>query len=168
MPTLDEEVRHVQNPALGALLEWRFVVGYRAGRADASGCPLPLVFLVLPLLLHAETAAHVQSTRSSTGLRGFSAKFSASAHNESDVLLALQDRAAVLRDLSLQSLRVAIGARLLTVDTVAAVVHELTRTLPQAGISECVRDLVRNADKLGRWCSALTLLEIAATLRIRF
>jgi hypothetical protein len=49
MPTLNEEVHQVQNPALGAMLVWRYVVGYHKARSDAAGCPLPLLFLVLPL-----------------------------------------------------------------------------------------------------------------------
>ena len=168
MATLNEEVHHVQNPALGAMLVWRYVVGYQKARSDAAGCPLPLLFLVLPILLHQETLAHVQSTRPGTGLRGFGATFGTSSNNESDVLLALNDRAGALRQLSLESLRVAVGARMLTVDSVTAGTHELTRTMPKAGIPEHIRDLARNAEKLGQWCGALTVLEIASVLRVRF
>jgi hypothetical protein len=168
MATLSEEVQHVQNPALGGMLVWRHVVGYQKARADAAGCPLPLLFVVLPILLHQETLAHVQSTRPATGLRGFGAKFGAAANNESDVLLALNERAIALRPLSLQSLRVAVGARMLTVDSSTGVAHALTRAVPKAGIPEQIRDLARNAEKLGHWCAALTLLEIASVLRVRF
>ena len=168
MATLNEEVHHVQNSALGAMLVWRYVVGYHKARSDAAGCPLPLLFLVLPILLHHETLAHVQSTRIGTGLRGFSAKFGTSANNESDVLLALNDRAASLRRLSLESLRVAVGARMLTVDSGTGSAHALTRTMPKAGIPEHIRDLARNGEKLGQWCGTLTMMEIASVLRVRF
>lgn len=166
MATLNEEVQQVQNPALGALLVWRYVVGYQKVRSDASGCPLPLLFLVLPMLLHQETRTHIHSTR--TGLRGFSAKFSAPANNESDVLLTLNDRAAALRVLSLQSLRIAVGARLITVDSAIGVAHELSRAMPKAGVPEHIRDLARDAEKLGGWCGTLTVLETASALRVRF
>lgn len=167
MPALSEEVRHVQNPALCAMLEWRFVVGYRDSREDAGGCPLPLLFLVLPVVLHRDTLQYVESTQRRTGLRAFAAKFATVANNESDVLLTLHDRATALRDLSLESLRMAIGARLLTVDTEAGVAYELTKT-PRAWLAERVRELARNAEKLGHWCGALTLLEVSSILRVRF
>src|SRR5262245_43605485 len=51
MSVLSQEVWQVQNPAVGAVLLWRFVVGYQQARDDASSCPLPLVFIVLPTLL---------------------------------------------------------------------------------------------------------------------
>ena len=43
------EFEIVQNPALGAYALWRFGVGFQ--NEDGQPAPLPLAFLVLPLLL---------------------------------------------------------------------------------------------------------------------
>jgi Family of unknown function (DUF6521) len=166
--TLSEEVRQVQNPALGALLEWRFAFGYSKSRLDASACPLPLLFLVLPLLLHEETYRHIVSTRSTTGLRGFAAKFGTSSSNEGDILLALHDRVRSMRPLSFESLQIAYVSRLLAIDILYGTVFSLTSTFPKSQLSESILPLTRNAEKVGTWCAALTLPEIASILKVRF
>jgi hypothetical protein len=165
MPALNQEIELVQNPAFGSLLEWRFVVGYSEERADASGCPLPLIFLPLPLVLHASTLAIVEGTR--VGLRGFAAKF-ADGKGENDVLLSVHERARVMRPLSLDSLRMGIASRLIHVDPDTGLLHALTRTMPKGRLADEARLASRNAEKLGRWCAGLTLLEIASILRVRF
>lgn len=167
MSVLGEEVWHVQNPALGALLVWRFVAAYSAARSDAAGCPLPLTFLVLPVLLHEETARHVRSTRRTTGLRGFVAKFSTGSTAEADVLLSLHDRARTMRAQTLDALRTAIAARLLSTDVGEASVFALSTAFPR-GVAEEVRRMGRDAEKLGDWCAQLTLFEVASSLKVRF
>jgi hypothetical protein len=168
MTALSEVVGHVQNPALGAVLEWQFVVGYSDERGDASGCPLPLLFIVLPLVLHRDSLEHIDSTLRKSGLLAFASKFSISDNNESDILLSVHERVSTMRGLSLRSLRVALGAHLLTVDPSDGTAYGLSKTLPRAGITERSRVLLRNARKLGDWCGALTVFEIASILRIRF
>lgn len=168
MSSLNEEVRHVQNPALGSVLEWQFVVGYADARGDATGCPIPLLFLVLPVLLHEDTLEYVESTQRRTGLRGFAGKFARVENGDSDVLLALHGRTAAMRRLSLHSLRVGIHARLIAIDTEIGVAFELSKAMPRSGVSERARVLSRNAKKLGQWCGDLTLIEIASILRVRF
>ena len=65
---LAREVQNVQNPALGATLVWRFCCGYvEAHRVDASP-PLPLLFFVLPIILHQATSEFVKRTYKSSGL----------------------------------------------------------------------------------------------------
>jgi len=75
MNLLGKETRNVQNPALGGFLIWRFVVGYVAGNEGLRSVPLPLVFVVLPVLFHKETAKFAASTNKSSGLRKFAHKF---------------------------------------------------------------------------------------------
>ena len=168
MGSLTTEVRQVQNPALGGVLQWRFVIGYAASSSYASGCPLPLVFLVLPVLLHRETVNYVKTTTRASGLRGFAAKFGITKNADSDVLLTLNERACALRALSLESLQVAIRARLLTIDVQTSATYELTTTMPKSGVSEGSRELSREAEKLGRWCGDLTMAEVSSILRVRF
>ncbi len=166
--TLSEEVRHVQNPALGAFLSWRFACGYSAARNEAPACPVPLLFFPLPMVLHHETFRSLESTRRQTGLRTFAAKFATRANNESDILLSLHDRVKAMRSLSLRSLQIATGAQLLTVDVEAGAAYPLTKTFPKAGVPESIRALAKNAEKLGGWCGELTLLEVSSILKVRF
>jgi len=168
MGALTEEVRQVQNAALGSIMQWQFVVGYSSTSPYESGCPVPLIFVVLPTLLHGETLEYVVSTTKGSGLRTFVAKFSQSRNNDADALLGLHERTDVLRQLSLQSLRVAMRAQLLTVDLRTGYAHELTRTMPKTGISERARALARQAAKFGNWCGDLTLAEVSSLLRVRF
>src|SRR5579859_7158471 len=93
------EVQAMQNPALGSGALWRFCCGYSPSQAG-RGTPLPLVFLVLPVVLHAATADEVVGTRSGSGLRQFEGKFD----QQGDVLLSLQARAVAMRSLTLKSL----------------------------------------------------------------
>lgn len=166
--TLGEEVRQVQNPALGALLQWRFVMGYSEARKDASACPIPLLFLVCPVLFHEETYRHLASTRSTTGLRGFVAKFGVSSHSQADVLLALHDRARAMKVLSRDSMRIAAVSRLIGIDPISGTVFSLMKTLPKSRTPEAVQTLARDAKKLGSWCGTLTITEVASILKVRF
>ena len=76
MSTLTQEVRHVQNPALGSTLLWRFACGYTEHHKTSDAPPLPLLFIVLPILFHRETFEILKRTNRPTGLHGFADKFS--------------------------------------------------------------------------------------------
>jgi hypothetical protein len=168
MGALTDEVRQVQNPALGGVLLWRFVTGYSAACNSASGCPVPLLFPVLPVLFHHNTLEYVTSTVKASGLRGFAAKFTLARNDDSDILLLLNERTRALRALTWQSLQVALRARLVTLDIPSAAVFALTTTMPRTGVSERARKLARDAEKFGYWCGELTLAETSSILRIRF
>jgi hypothetical protein len=164
---LGEEVRNVQNPALGAALLWRFVCGYTSAHASAKHAPLHLMFLVLPITLHQQTFNFLSRTQTATGLRGFAAKFSEYKNAKQDLLLAIHDRAAAFRPLTLDSLRIGVRSRLLLVRTDATVLA-LSQTETKAGTTDITRPLLSGATKLGVWCAALSLHEIATVLKIRF
>ena len=166
MDALSKEVRNVQNPALGASLLWRFVCGYSAAHRTREPAPLLLLFLVLPIVLHEQTESFVQGTQKASGLRVFAAKFGKAEHAKQDLLLSINDRMLALRNLSLQSLRLALASRLLHLESARVV--PLTETPAAAGVPREVRQLLSSADKLGEWCGALTLHEVATTLRVRF
>jgi hypothetical protein len=165
---LSQDLRLVQNTALGSFLQWRFSAGYAECRSDAAGAPLALVFLVLPLLLHEPTLTVVTGTTRATGLRGFASKFSSSKLRRSDILLALHERVDRMRELSLHSLRTALAYRLVTVDRDAGSLYPLSRSEARAHVPSGVRPLVKGAEKLGDWFSRLTPFEIALVLKVRF
>lgn len=162
MTRLLNEVQAMQNPALGATLIWRFVCGFSPASAGA-GAPLPLAFVVLPLVLHARSMDEIGGTLASSGLRKFEEKFA----NKGDLLLSIQPRMLSLRELSLRSLRIALRAGLVTLVPVEAVLWPVSRT-PAPAEGKAVPYLLKSAEKLGAWCRELTLFEVAGILRVEF
>lgn len=163
---LTKEVRNIQNPALGAGLIWRFVCGYSANHPTRNPVPLPLLFLVLPIILNEQTEEFVKGTLKTSGLRAFVAKFSKTENAKQDILLAVHDRMLAIRQLSMDSIRIALATRLLSLD--GATVIPLSETQAKAGIPLDVQRMMKNAEKLGIWCGSLTMHEIATTLKVRF
>ncbi|TKB82884.1 MAG: hypothetical protein E8D44_10315 [Nitrospira sp.] len=166
MNVLADEVRLVQNPALGAVLLWRFVSGYWEGHQQRSSTPLPLCFLVLPIVLHEQTAVFVKSTHKTSGLRAFATKFGESKISKQDLLLAIHERAKAFRELTLESLQLALSAKLVHLD-LNGEIFPLSRTRPQVGVPDTVKPLLKESEKLGYWFSQLTLHEIASILKVR-
>lgn len=167
MISLTQEVRNVQNPALGAGLLWRFSCGYSESHSTSNEAPLPLAFIVLPIVFHQVSETLVVGTRKSSGLRVFAAKFGNSDNSMQDLLLSLHGRMLSLRSLTVESLRVAIATRLLRLETTGTLLA-LSRTQAAAGIPADVRRLMKSAEKLGNWCGLLTIHEVATTLKLRF
>ena len=166
MSSLTREVRIVQNAALGATLLWRFAVGYSQANSTNSPPPLPLMFLVLPIVLHHDTLELVSSTRTDTGLHAFVDKFSRSENQKADLLLSIHSRVVTTRPLSWRSLCLSIERRLIAIDTGRAAIVALSRTRP-ASVPASVRPLLSGAEKLGTWCSRLSLLEICSVLKVQ-
>jgi hypothetical protein len=168
MGTLSQETQLVQNPALGAMLLWRFVSGYERQSKVHNHTPLPLLFLVLPVTLHQDTAQFIASTRVASGLRAFVTKFSDSSVSKSDVVLAINDRAIKLRKLSIDSLKLAVAASLLAIDSSHALVISLSSTPPRSRVPRSVRVMLQSAEKFGQWCSEVSLHEVSLILKVRF
>lgn len=166
MTALAKEVQYIQNPALVAGLIWRYVCGYVEAHRTRDPTPLPLVFLVAPIVLYQQTEAIVAETQRASGLRAFAAKFGKSDFAKQDLLLGINQRALVLRSLTMDALRIALATRLLHLTE--ATLIPLSVTPAVAGIPKDVRRLLASAQKLGTWSGALTLHEVATTLKVRF
>ena len=167
MSTLTHETRCVQNPALGAVLLWRYAVAWTKHSPTSGHPPLPHLFLVLPILFHQDTFDILKGTNRPTGLHGFAEKFSRKAVCKSDVLVSIHARALSWRELTWESLQVAVYSRLVTLLPASGTVVPLTEARP-TGLSAQTRALLVNAEKLGEWCSRLTLFEIAAIMKVQF
>lgn len=168
MSLLSLEVQHIQNPALGAALVWRFATSYAESEQSRNSAPLPLVFIVLPMLLHAETQAFIKGTNRPSGLRIFAAKFGDSKNSKEDILLALHNRVTAFRLLTLDSIRLGMLSKLFVIGLPQSVVIPLSRTAVFANQPKETRQLMRDAEKLGDWCAQLSIHEIATTLKLRF
>ena len=165
MTMLSREAHNVRNPALGAAVLWRFCCGYSNTHSTNDAPVLPILFFVLPIVLHQATAEILRRTRPSSGLRAFAAKFGEANVSKHDLLLQIHDRSLRWRTLTLQSIELAVAGRLIHL-TDAGEAIPLSRTKAR-GLSDEVKQLMGDAEKLGGWCGLLTLHEIAATLKVR-
>ncbi|MGD0309550.1 MAG: three component ABC system middle component [Acidobacteriota bacterium] len=162
---LSREAHFVQNPALGATLLWRFAQGYGSSHRTGEAPPIPLAFIVLPLLFHRDSGELLVGTKAN--LATFAEKFSRPDTAKADVLLSLHERTLAARALSLQSLRLAVQSRLVTVVPADARFASLSSAQP-SGVASSVRPLLSAAERLGKWCSSLTLFEIGNVLKVDF
>jgi hypothetical protein len=126
---------------------------------------LPLLFLVLPIVLHQATAELLRRTRPSSGLRAFTAKFGDAQISKQDLLLQVHERAVRWRTLSLQSIELATAGHLIHLSDDGEVIP-LSRTKAR-GLPEEVKQLLADAEKLGAWCGQLTLHEVTTTLKVK-
>jgi hypothetical protein len=162
---LAREVQNVQNPALGAAVLWRFCCGYVEANPEGDSPRLPHLFLVLPIVLHQATAELLRRTRLSSGLRVYAAKFGDSTICKQDLLLQIHERTIRWRRLSLQSIELAAAGHLVHLSEDGEVIP-LSRTKARALPNE-VRQLLADAEKLGKWCGQLTLHEVTTTLKVK-
>lgn len=158
------EVQAIQNPALGAVLLWRFACGY-SPESSTNGTPIPLAFVVLPLILHARSAKKVAGTLAGSGLRKFESKLN--DDEGGDVLLSLQPRMLAMRNLSMRSLRIGIRTGLLTLVADEAVLWPRSRSAPPT-VAKPIGNLAKSAEKLGSWCQSLSLFEVGGLLKVEF
>lgn len=167
MKSLSKEVSAIQNPALCAVLLWRFACAYNQNHPSREHAPLLLFFVVLPLVLHRSTLDLIVATRNQSGLRACMAKFSTSSENKQDIVLAVHHRADCLRQLSRDALRTATSRRLLRVFPNGRVIP-LSLTEPSNSFTRPIVPLIKGAERLGCWFSQLSIHEIAVILKVRF
>lgn len=162
---LSREATVVQNPALGAVMLWRFACGFCEKHETKNCPPLPLAFLVLPIVLHSDSFADLAKTR--IGLRAFADKFTDSANPRADLVLAIHDRTAAWRGLSLAALQIGVRTQLVTIVTDDGTIMPLSAAKP-SGVPDSVRPLLNNAEKLGGWFASLSIFEVSSILKVRF
>lgn len=165
MTTLAREAQNIQNPALGAAILWRFCCTYVDARPTSEPPPLPLLFLVLPIVLHQTTVTLLRRTYLSSGLRAFAAKFGDSQISKQDLLLQVHSRSIRWRALTLESIELAAASRLVCLSDDGGVIP-LSRTKARA-LPDEVKKLMADAEKLGTWCGQLTLHEVTTTLKVK-
>jgi hypothetical protein len=165
MATLSREIDNVQNTALGATLLWRATTGYNEA-SESNPCPLPLLFVILPILFQEDTAEFVVRTRKHSGLQLFAQKFSETTASKSDLLLNINRRAIAMRQQTLEALHLALSEHLLVLRVNNGDVFPVSTTRPVANIPQAVRPLLDAAEKLGYWFGQRTLFEVQQLLKI--
>lgn len=161
--SLVQEIEAIQNPALGAALLWKFCLGYSPSKGERRPVPALLLFLVLPLCLQEDARSAALKTRKSSGLRLFERNLRDGQH---DRVLSVQSRVDAWRDLTLRSLAIAHQRGLIQLRLGdAAVEWLLDDEKPPA--AESVVPLLTVAERLGGWCSEVSIGEALSVLRVR-
>lgn len=164
MDELNREIYLVQNPAIGAAILWRFVCGYYDADNNSREIPIPLLFIVLPIIFREDLREVIESTYKSSGLQKVSEKLFAT--KRTDLLCSLQDSAEQYKYITLSAINIAIGAKLISISCKTALVMPIQVKSSKLTISS--EKLLKSSEKLGVWCSALSLHEISTLLKVRF
>lgn len=164
MAALDAEVRAVQNSAFGAAILAGFVHGYFEGDSSKKGAPLPYLYLVLPMILHADIYRLVRGTRPS--LRHLAEKFVSTEAAGTDLLLSLQKRALDMRRLTSECVAVLLIAGLAHLDPKQG--RLVPRKVDLLSDRPEVPEQAAEARKLGHWFSELSPFEIGNILKVTF
>jgi hypothetical protein len=168
MGVLDREIRAVQNPAIGATLIAAATRGFSEASGVRAGMPLPLAFFVLPIVLHAATYALLASTLKKSGLRYFADKFGKAKNAQSDLVLAIQNRAVSMRPTTFESLDLMLQSGLAVLDNKRAVLFATESLAQVLDNSHAEVDLHRESEKLGYWFGLLTPFELSIVLKVAF
>ena len=146
MSVLGREIRAVQNPAIGATLIASATRGFSEASGVHAGMPIPLAFLVLPIVLHAATYRLVASTMKKSGLRYFAEKFGERKNAQSDLVLAIQRRAVSFRPTTFESLDLMLQSGLAVLDYKKATLFTWR---------QCIGRLAKNASSFAlAWASS--------------
>ena len=164
MSLSDRDVMYVQNPAIGAALLWRFVCGYYSN--ENRSIPFPLLFVVLPIMFRQDLCTIIKGTYKSSGLSKVSEKLFSGRQNDS--IHYINTNAIQMRELTLKAFNIAVEANLVALSAETATVFPLTSTARKYTPKGDCKDMMAAAEKLGVWCSELTLLEISKWLKVRF
>lgn len=160
----DRDVMYVQNPAIGAALLWRFTCGYYSN--ENRPIPFPLLFVVLPIMFRQDLCTVIKGTQKASGLSKFSEKLFSGKQNDS--IHYVNTAAIQMRGLTLESFNIAVEANLVSLSAETAMVFPLIITTHKYVPKGDCKDMLTAAERLGIWCSGLTLLEIAKWLKVRF
>ena len=154
-------VSTIQNPALGAILIWRFVIGYAEEDCVA---PLEMVYIVLPVVFEETMRAAINGTKS--GLVKCHVKLHSNMADSA--LLRVAEAAPMLYGLTSESIASALACGLVSLDAKDAKLRVARKTMPsQIKMSSIEKDCMRAARKLGKWVANLSKDEIEALLGVR-
>ncbi|MFL9905745.1 three component ABC system middle component [Paraburkholderia sp. RL17-337-BIB-A] len=154
---LNKEMWQVQNPGLGAALIWQFGRGFASQSEEAV--PLPYAFFVVPLLFNKSTLEVV--VRTNKGLRKIDEKL----NNDETIATTALTNVLSMRDLSSESLGIAVRASLLAVQAEDATFRSRV-TAPPVLEGKMPKELMKAAEKLGRWAAGVSLREFCFVFRL--
>ena len=156
------EQQIVQNELLAAEAIWHAVMEGFEIRQRTVGVPLPLAFLILPLVFHRRTALAL-STKTQPG-----ALYKALVQ-EPEITVGLQERMQAMSDRTLRSLAVAFDTELLALDIEGS--HNLfpvRKTPPVSHVTDDVKTIMNAAKRVGQALGEMTASQVLTHLNVRF
>ena len=107
MNSQDLDVMYVQNPAVGAVLLWRFTCGYYSN--ENRPVPFPLLFVVLPIVFRQDLCSVIKSTQRASGLSKVSEKLFSGKLNDS--VHYINNTAIQIRELTLEAFNIGLSPK---------------------------------------------------------
>lgn len=166
MGRLVKEFYNVQNPALSAYLISRFSLGYLEENQNMS--PIPLLFIVLPMIYKKEVVDFISSTQKTSSLRFFADKFTEKKNSNNDLIIQIQNLSNRYKVMTLEALRIGMAGELIVIQDDAYILPLKDNINSYKSSSKEVKRMGNAAEKLGIWCSRLSLMEISQILKVRF
>lgn len=164
MSSLTLEHVVIQNPVLGASALWSFCKEYVEYGGEA-GASLPKVMLVLPIVLHKQSAQYIRRIQRKSGL------IKALAEHP-DLVLNLQERLERFSTLTLTSLELACLSSLLVVDRTREWPLYLPqrKTMPTAllPVADDVKAIISASKRLGAWFSQVEVASLSKLLQVQY
>lgn len=170
MSVLNDEINLINNSVLGAYLIWKYSISYRDNHIEQASSPGILSFLVLPIIFHGPTHDFIDRTNAPTGLAKFSDKFLNTLNKKSDLLLNIHSRAIEMRELSFNSIRIGITKGLIYLDSSNGRIIPYDNNIVKqpSKIPKIIKNMQKNAEKLGRWFSDHSLQDISFYMKVYF
>lgn len=166
MGKLAREFYNIQNPALSAYLLSRFSLGYMEENQDMT--PMQLLFIVLPMLYKKEIVDFIEATQKKFGLRFFADKFTEKKNSNRDLILQIQNASQRYKIMTLEAIGMGMVGKLFDIQKDAYVLPLEGNISSFKTKSKELKKMGKAAEKLGIWCSRLTLMEISQILKVRF
>jgi ABC-3C biological conflict system middle component len=156
------EQRVIQNTSLAAEAIWQAVHAAFEAKSRAEGVPLPLAFLVLPLVFHQRTSM-VLAAKTQPGVL-----YKALA-DDREITVGLQTRMQAMSDRTFQALSIAFDTGLLRLDQNRER-HLIPgrSTPPIAHATDEVKVIMNASKRVGHTFAELTLVQICTHLNIGF
>ncbi|HEX6799854.1 MAG TPA: three component ABC system middle component [Ktedonobacterales bacterium] len=159
------EMTRLLNPAYCAMLLARCAVSYQNTSANVArrGLPYALVYLCLPLTLHAGTRTSINRHNSEYGLHRY-------VREHPEALFHLPERVDGLRSATTDGMLFGTAYNVLAFDTQSASftgTRSIVSRLTAANLDQDAAVAVRAADRLGAWFGNLTTTEVFLFLGLR-
>lgn len=156
------EQKIVQNTGLATEAIWYAVNEAYLGRGKAEGVPFPLIFLVLPLTFHQQSAAALARKQQSGAI------FKALAEDR-EITVGLQARMEALSNRTLQALSIGFSTKLFKLDRTPHVqILPGRKTFSVSHVTDEVKMIIAAAKRVGFAFAEMTPVQLSNHLNIRF
>lgn len=141
------DIYSMTNPILGSVLLWSFLQGYEV---HSEGCPFPLIFLPLPLVLSKTIRDEFKGTNTETGLYTWITR-------KQNVLINLNTRIERASDITREAIIFGFSNEILIIHE-DGTIRSNGKGIVKSRItnsSDEIRDMIGASRKIGVWFSQI-------------